>query len=328
MPARSVAPTVAPTHAAPAAAPRAAAPAPQRRGRVASVVHGTRTGLALWWAHDGPRLGAAVAYYSIFALAPVLVIAITVAGAVFGEEAARGHVVTQLAGLVGAPAAENIEAMIASAWTSEGNGLAATLGIATLLVAATGVFAELRYALNTMFDVEAEQALSGLVRARLVAFALVLAFGFLLIVSLMFSAVMAALSQWLSLRYPAAAPLLTATDLAVSLTILAGAFAVILRGLPARRPSWLATVIGAVTCALLFTLGKSLVALYLVRAGVATSFGAAGSFVVVIFWVFYSTQVLLIGAAVGQQIAVARGRGKGALKADATRDHAPLPRSG
>jgi membrane protein len=273
-------------------------------------------GFASWHHHDGPRLGAAVAYYSIFALAPTLVIAISIAGAVFGADAARGHLVTQLGGLVGEEAARNIEAMIASAWKGGNKGFAAALGVGTLLLASTGVFAELRHALNAMFDVQHEPtALSGLLRARVTGLALVLAFGFLLIISLMLSAALAALSQWLSQRYPAAAPALAALDLVTSVAILAVAFGVILRGLPVRRPSWRATVIGALTSAVLFSIGKQLVAQYLVRAGVSTSYGAAGSFVVVIFWIFYSTQVLLIGAAIGQQVALGRrGAARHAVK--------------
>ena len=283
-----------------------APPAPGQRLRASRLwlLRSIGRGLGLWWNHDGPRLGASVSYYAIFALAPTLVIAISIAGAVFGADAARGHVVTQLGGLVGEPAAENIQAMIESAWRSDGNGLAALLGVATLLVASTGVFAELRFALNQMFDVAPdESALGGLVRARVTAIALVLAFGFLLIISLMMSAALAALAQWLSLRYPEAKPAMAAIDFVTSMLVLAFAFGVILRGLPSKRPSWRATAIGAVACAAFFTLGKHLVALYLVRAGVATSYGAAGSFVVVIFWVFYSTQVLLIGAAIGKQVA-------------------------
>ena len=298
-----------------------------RRSRFA-FVRRIGHGLATWWDHDGPRLGAAVAYYAIFALAPTLVIAISVAGAVFGADAARGHIVTQLGGLVGETAAQYIEAMIASAWRSDGNGLAALLGIVTLLVASTGVFAELRFALNKMFDVAPhESALGGLVRARVTAVALVLAFGFLLIVSLMISAGLAALGNWLSSRYPEAEVAIAAIDVVTSMIVLTLAFGLILRGLPSKRPSWRASFIAAVASAALFSLGKHLVALYLVRAGIATSFGAAGSFVVVIFWIFYSTQVVLIGAAIGQQFARAAQPAAGAALpgAEAARAHGDPP---
>ena len=307
---------------APTAEPAPDAPGKSLRRSRFAFLRRIGRGLATWWGHDGPRLGAAVSYYAIFALAPTLVIAISVAGAVFGADAARGHVVTQLGGLVGDAAAENIEAMIASAWRSNGKGIAALLGVATLLVASTGVFAELRFALNKMFDVApTETALGGLVRARMTAVAMVLAFGFLLIISLMISAGLAALAKWLSVRYPEAQAALSALDVATSMIVLTFAFGLILRGLPSQRPSWRASIIGAVASAAFFSLGKHLVALYLVRAGVATSYGAAGSFVVVIFWVFYSTQVLLIGAAIGQQFVPGSRSRKPAAEAVST---APL----
>jgi len=272
-----------------------------------SVPRAVLRGLGAWFQDDGPQLGAAVAFYSIFALAPVLVVTIAVAGAVFGADAARGHIVDEIAGLVGTAAARNIEAMIASAWHSDRSGLAAAIGLVTLLIAATGVFTELRNALNVMFGIRANPSvLRGLVHARVMAFALLLGFGFLLIVSLILSAALAALGQAISTRYPLVASALALTDLATSVLVIAVAFAVILRGLPDHAPSWRAVLVGAVTGAVLFSLGKHLVGLYLVSAGVATSYGAAGSFVVVIFWVYYSTQVLLIGAAVGRHVTDAR----------------------
>ena len=312
--------------ASPTASPAQAPAAPGKALRRSRfwILRSIGRGLAVWWNHDGPRLGASVSYYAIFALAPTLVIAISVAGAVFGADAARGHVVTQLGGLVGEAAAKNLEEMIASAWRSRGNGIAALLGVATLLVASTGVFAELRFALNKMFDVAPEEsALSGLVRARITAVALVLGFGFVLVVSLMLSAAIAALGHWLSLRYPSAKAMLAMIDVATSMLILAIAFGLILRGLPSRRPSWRASIVGAIASAAFFALGKHLVALYLVRAGVATSYGAAGSFVVVIFWIFYSTQVVLIGASIGQQIA----RGPEAPATPAAQDKLPAEAS-
>lgn len=277
------------------------------RGRWFALPRAVWRALAAWFDDDGPQLGAAISFYSIFALAPVLVVTIAVAGAVFGADAARGHIVDEISVLVGTAAARNIEAMIASAWRSDGGGLAAAIGIVTLLVAATGVFTELRRALNVMFGIAPNPSvLRGVVRARVVAFALLLGFGFLLIVSLMLSAALAAAARAFAARYPLAASALSVTDMATSILVLAAAFAVILRGLPDRAPSWRSVLIGAATGAVLFSLGKHLVGLYLVSAGVASSYGAAGSFVVVIFWVFYSTQVLLIGAAIGRHVAAAR----------------------
>src|SRR5262249_39990218 len=263
-------------------------------------------GVLAWFQEDGPQLGAAVAFYSIFALAPVLVVTIWVASAVFGADAARGHIVEEIAGIVGTAAARNIEAMIASAWHAGRGGVAAAIGVVTLLIAATGVFTELRRALNVMFAIRPSTSLlRGVVRTRVMAFALLLGFGFLLIVSLVLSAALAAVGNMFANRYPLAVNALAITDLLTSILVLAAAFAVILRGLPDRPPSWRAVLVGALTGAVLFSLGKHLVGLYLVSAGVASSYGAAGSFVVVIFWVYYSTQVLLIGAAIGRQVAAA-----------------------
>ena len=267
--------------------------------------------MVAWFEDDGPQLGAAVAFYSIFALAPVLVVTISVAGAVFGADAARGHIANEIAGLVGTPAARNIEAMIASAWHGGRAGTAAAIGVVTLLIAATGVFTELRRALNVMFGVRAyPSVLRGAVHARVMAFALLLGFGFLLIVSLILSAALAAASQMFAARYPLATGTLVIADMITSVLVIALAFAVILRWLPDRPPSWRAVAIGAVTGAVLFSLGKHLVSLYLVSAGVATSYGAAGSFVVVILWVYYSTQVLLIGAAIGRHVAAVYEAGR------------------
>lgn len=254
------------------------------------------------WSEDrGPQLGAAIAFYTMFAVAPLLVVAIAIAGAVFGEDAARGQIVGEIQGLVGPAAAKSIEAMIESAWRHPNGLWASLLGVGTLLVGATGVFAELRRALNAIAHVEprATSALSTFVRARLIGFALVLGFGFLAIVSLLLSAVLAAVGSYLSVRYPTVSELMGLVDVAVSTTVLAAAFAALLRWLPERRPSRLAVWVGALSSAVMFSVGKHLIGLYLVHASVASSYGAAGSFVVVMLWVYYSAQILLLGGALG-----------------------------
>lgn len=254
-----------------------------------------------WSDKQGPQLGAAIAFYTMFAVAPLLVVAIAIAGAVFGEDAARGQIVGEIKGLVGEAAAKGIEAMIESAWRQPNGLWASLLGVATLLVGATGVFAELRRALNTIAHVvpAPSSALSTFVRARLIGFALVLGFGFLAIVSLLLSAVLAALSTYLSTRYPTMAELMGLVDVAVSTCVLVMAFAALLRWLPERKPSRLAVWVGAISSAVLFSVGKHLIGLYLVHASVASSYGAAGSFVVVMLWVYYSAQILLLGGALG-----------------------------
>ncbi|MBA4107997.1 MAG: ribonuclease BN [Leptothrix sp. (in: Bacteria)] len=254
-----------------------------------------------WLDDRGPQLGAAIAFYTMFAVAPLLVVAIAIAGAVFGEDAARGQIVGEIEGLVGQAAAKGIEAMIESAWRHPNGLWASLLGVVTLLVGATGVFAELRRALNAIARVVPDQssAISAFVRARLIGFALVLGFGFLAIVSLLLSAVLAALSAYMSTRFPTLAELMGLLDVAVSTGVLVMAFAALLRWLPERKPSRLAVWVGAISSAVMFSVGKHLIGLYLVHASVASSYGAAGSFVVVMLWVYYSAQILLLGGALG-----------------------------
>lgn len=258
----------------------------------------------LRWSQDGgPQLGAAIAFYTMFAVAPLLVVAIAIAGAVLGADAARGHIVGEIEGLVGPSAARGIEEMIASAWQSPHGLLAGTLGVITLLVGASGVFAQLRKALNAIGHVAPLPSLfGGMVRARLVAFALVLGFGFLAIASLLLSAVMAALGAYLTTRYEGLAELFALLDVAISTGVLVVAFAALLRWLPDVPPSRRAMWIGAICSALLFAIGKHLIGMYLARASVASSYGAAGSFVVVMLWVYYSAQILLFGAALAATV--------------------------
>lgn len=256
-----------------------------------------------WSERGGPQLGASIAFYSIFALAPVLVVAIAVAGLAFGADAVRGRVVEQLGGLLGVPAAKAIEAMVASAWRPEQGTFAGVLGIVTLLVAATGVMVELKRALNVMLErtVSARSVLSAFVRARLHALAMVLGVGFLTIVSLLLSTAVAVVAAYLPQHFPELKFLLAALDVTASLIVLTAAFAALIRWLPDRRPPARVVAIAAATAAVLFTLGKFLVGLYIARASVVSAYGAAGSLVVMIIWVFYTSQALLIGVAFARQ---------------------------
>jgi len=252
-----------------------------------------------WLDEGGPQLGASIAFYTMFAVAPLLVVAIAIAGAVFGPEAARGQIVQEIDGLVGSAAARGIEAMVESAWLHPHGVVAAVLGVITLLLGASGVFGALRRALNAIGRVAPLPAVFGtLLRARLIAFALVLGFGFLAVASLLVSAAIAALGAYLSDRMPGLAELFALLDVAISTAVLVVAFAALLRWLPDAPPSRHAVWTGAACSALLFAIGKHLIGLYLARASVASSYGAAGSFVVVMLWVYYSAQILLFGAAV------------------------------
>lgn len=273
-------------------------------GAVLRSLHRTVAGTYLTWSErGGAQLGASIAFYSIFALAPVLVVAIAVAGLAFGPDAVRGRVVEQLQGLLGTTAAKAIEAMIASAWRPEQGTFAGIVGIVTLLVAATGVMVELKRALNVMLErtVSARSVLSAFVKARLTALAMVLGVGFLTIVSLLLSTAVAAIAAWVPTRYPEFKFLLTALDLVASTIVLTAAFAALIRWLPDKPPPGRVVAIAAVAAALLFNVGKYLVGIYIAQAGVTSTYGAAGSFVVLIIWVFYTSQVLLIGVAFGRQ---------------------------
>ena len=254
-----------------------------------------------WSDVSGPQLGASIAFYTMFALAPLLVVTIAVAGAVFGADAARGQIVGEIEGLVGPVAARAIEAMIASAWREPGGLRAAVIGTATLLIGATGAFAELRRTLNLIGHVTPRvSAIGAFVRVRLTAFALLLGFGFLSIASLLLSAALVGFSRFITARYELLGVLATVVDLAVSVGLLSVAFAGLIRWLPDEAPSRKGVWVSAIASAVLFTIGKSLIGLYLGRASVSSSYGAAGSFVVLMLWVYYSSQILLYGAALGR----------------------------
>lgn len=262
----------------------------------------------LWSERGGPALGASIAFYSVFALAPLLVVAIAVAGLAFGADAVRGRVVEQLGGLLGHTAATAIEAMIAAAWKPGQGAIAGAIGVVTLLIAASGVLVELKRALNVMLDhvTRPRAFLSKFVRARLIAFALVLGVGFLTIVSLLLSTAVAALARYVPYQFPELEAALAVLDLVASMLVLAAAFAALVRWLPDSAPSRRVVMIAALTAALLFTLGKYAVGLYLARASVVSTYGAAGSLVVLIIWVYYTSQVLLIGVAFARQFEPAR----------------------
>lgn len=255
--------------------------------------------LKAWIADGGPRLGASIAFYSIFALAPLLVIAIAIAGAVFGEEAARGQIVQQIQGLVGETAARGIESLIQSASQKEASVWASVVGFATLLLGASGVFVEMKNAFDTMWKPEKPASgLTMMLRARLTAIGLVLGFGFLAIVSLLLSALLAGLAAYFGGLIPGAEAIAAALDVVLSTAVLTVAFAALIYFLPSARIRPRAVWVGALTSAVLFAIGKHLIGLYLGRATVASSYGAAGSFVVLILWVYYSAQILLVGAEV------------------------------
>jgi membrane protein len=244
-------------------------------------------------------MGAALAYYTMFSLAPLLLIVIAIAGLVFGQDAARGEIEVQLRALMGESGAGAVQELLKSV-RKPAQGVAATvMGIALLLVGATSVFGELQDALDRIWKVPARATYGGwisLVRARLLSFGMVLALGFLLLVSLVVSAALAAAGKWWGPAFGDWVGLATVADALSSFFVVATLFALIYKIMPRAHIRWSDVWIGAVATALLFTLGKSLISLYIGRSGVVSGFGAAGSLVVVLLWVYYSAQIFLIGA--------------------------------
>ena len=252
------------------------------------------------WSRDNvPRLGASLAYYTLFAISPILVIAIAIAGSVFGREAVRGQIVSEIDGLVGRQGAEAVQTILRGAHHDAGGTLAILIGTATLIIAASGAFLELQHALNTIFRVKTDPRKSGMQRLllrRLRSFGLVVSIGFLLLVSLLVSAALSALSHRLQETAWAGPWLLQGLDVTVSLVVMTVLFGMIYRFLPDVRLAWRDVWTGAAMTALLFSVGKFLIGLYLGQSSVASSYGAAGSIVIVLVWVYYAAQVILLGA--------------------------------
>ena len=252
------------------------------------------------WIEDGAmRLSSSLAYYAIFSLAPLLVIVIWIAGLVFGEEAARGQIAREIAALAGARAGEAIQAAVQASASEKTTGVLATIiGLGVLLFGASTVFAELKNALNTIWGVAVKpgRAFFTLVRDRFLSFSIVLAIGFLLLVSLVLSAVLAALGKYMSSQLPLPAAVWQGCDFLVSFAVISALFAMIFKILPNVRIGWRDVRIGAVGTALLFTIGKLLIGLYLGTSSIGSSFGAAGSVVIVLVWIYYSSCILFFGA--------------------------------
>jgi membrane protein len=261
-------------------------------------------GLA-WWRDDGPRLGAALSYYTVFSLAPVLIVSVAVAGLVFGSEAASGRIVEQLGGLMGPEGASVIQTLIERASLNPDAGWVATaVGVVTILFGASGAFGELKHALNRIWEVEApkQEGWLRLLRTRLASFSMVLAIGFLLLVSLVISAALSVLNGYSKAAGELMAPLLAGGNFLLSFAVVTALFALMFRVLPDRKVDWSAIWPGAALSALLFLLGKSLIGIYLGNTAVASVYGAASSLVVLLVWVYYSTQVMFLGAELTQAI--------------------------
>ncbi len=255
---------------------------------------------AVNWVHDyAQSMGAALAFYTMFSIAPLLLIVIAVAGMFVGEDSARNEILRQLGGLLGGPGAGAVEGMLEDVAMPAKHTLATVLGSVLLFIGATSVFAELQDALDRIWRVPARAGTVGLwrlVRARLLSFGLVLGIGFLLMVSLAFSAGLAALRSWWDPLSGGWASVANTIEVAIGVILATAVFAMIYKAMPRARVDWKDVWVGAAVTALLFIAGKFLIGSYIGRSGVALRFGAAASLIVVLLWVYYSAQIFLFGA--------------------------------
>ncbi|OCQ89664.1 ribonuclease BN [Nostoc sp. MBR 210] len=264
------------------------------------------------WSEDkASRLAAALAYYTIFSIAPLLIIVIAIAGAVFGEEAARGEIVRQIQGLVGPDGAEFIEIAIRNASQPKTGVIASVISILLLLLGATGLFTELQDALNTIWEVQPKpgRGVKNVVRQRALSFAMILGIGFLLLVTLIISTVLTAIVGYFSNLLPGIDFIWQFLNFILSFVITTLLFGLIFKVLPDVKITWNDVLIGAVITSLLFSLGRYLLGQYLGNSSFGSTYGAAGSLVVILAWVYYAAQILFFGAEFTQVYARRYGSG-------------------
>ena len=257
--------------------------------------------------------GAAIAFYTVTSIAPVLLIVIAIAGLAFGRDAAQNAITEQLSGLMGQQTAEVLQAAVASAANKPSGVVATIVGIITLMVTASGVFGEMQTALNAIWKAKPKgTTVSRLIRARAASLGLVAALGFLLMVSLVVSTVLMAFGNYLNSILPFGQVILTVLNVIVSLVLISFLFAAIYKVLPDRNLEWGDVVVGAIVTGVLFTIGKSLISWYIGSSALASSFGAAGALIVLLLWVYYSAQIFLLGAEFTKVYANAHGSKQGA----------------
>ncbi len=255
-----------------------------------------KTTIEQWLAHKDARQGAALAYYSVFSIGPLMVIAIGIAGLAFGQEAARGEVQGQLSGMVGKSAADAINGMLASANKPQQGLLATAIGTGVLLFSALGVVVQLKDAFNTVWEVD-EKNISGawqFIRTYLISLAAVIGIGFLLLISLAFTTGLSAAGQYLGTQLPQT--VLQAAGSLISFAAITAMFAMMFKLLPDTDVEWRDVWLGAALTALLFELGKVLIGVYVGKLAIASTYGAAASLVILLIWVYYSSQIVLLGA--------------------------------
>ncbi len=292
-------------------------------------------GSVMAWLDDGaPSLGAAIAFYTVFSIAPLLIIVIAIAGAVWGEDAVRGEIIGQLGGLVGQEGASGVQSLLRNADQPTQGFTAAAISMGVLAVGATTVFAELQNALDRIWEVPAREKKTGIwntVRARLLSFGLVLGLAFLLLVSLVVSAFLAVVGQWAGGMFPGWELLMQALNTVASVGIATVLFAAIYKFMPQARIAWRDVWTGALVTAIMFEIGKVLIGLYVGKSSMVSSLTAAGSLVVVLIWVYYAAQVFLLGAEFTWLYATRHGskstppvQGQGAEAANSDGSAAPM----
>jgi membrane protein len=257
-----------------------------------------RAAFANWLDHDGPRLAASLSLYSLLSLAPLVILSIAIASLAFGQTAAQDAVLHEVLSVMGPDGARTIRTVIQHGKAPHAGGVASAIGVAVLLFGASSVFSELQSGLNKVWSASTPKGFGiwALIKSRLVSFALVLGFGFLLLVSLVFSAALAAFGQLLSDHLSLPRAILTAMNVLISFAGIFVLIGLILRYVPDVRLHWSDVWQGALATALLFTVGKALLGLYLGKAAVGSAYGAAGSLVVVILWVYYFAMIFYFGA--------------------------------
>lgn len=259
-----------------------------------------------WFTDRATSKGAALAFYTLFSLAPVLIMVLAIAGTIFGENAARGAVFEELSGLVGKAGAEAIQLLLANARNPQAGAIASLTAFALLLIGATTVFGELKDSLDEIWRVPPSQQSSIVVfiRTRLLSFSMILVLAFLLLVSLSVNAALSMLQRYWSGYWSQASAILLPMSSAISFMVITGLFAAIYKVLPQVRLPWTDVIVGALVTAVLFMLGKNLIGAYLGHSEVATSYGAAGSLVALLMWVYYSAQIFFMGAELTRQYAL------------------------
>jgi membrane protein len=292
-----------------------------RHWRFADVVAVVSQAVTAWFEHNASSLGAALAFYTLFSVAPILIIAVAIAGYVFGSDHAQTEVLAQLQGLIGDAGATAVRELLASAHYSDKRGFAAAIGVVTLVIGATSVFGELQNAMERIWQTTRRKKEVGwwrFMRNRVLSVGMVLGVGFLLLVSLVASAALAAFGGWLGRSFPALEIVLPVLDLMFSFGMTVLLFALIYRYVPRESIPWGDVWIGAAVTALLFTVGKSLIGIYLGRSSFNSAYGAAGSLAILLLWIYYSAQIFLLGAEFTRAFAYGHGS-----RAGGPRPHGP-----